>query len=83
MTAKLTELYYLLHGKAITGQLIQSQRITELITELLDTFGLPQHQGYKVILLDFCKSEPLSDDLINATLIKLADEGAFYQIILG
>jgi hypothetical protein len=53
----------------------------ELATEILGVFGLPPTDEYKSILMDFCKSEPLTDELIDATLLTIADEGAYYQTI--
>jgi hypothetical protein len=64
----------------ITGN-SPSPAAIELATEILGVFGLPPIDEYKSILMDFCKSEPLTDELIDATLLTLADEGAYYQTI--
>jgi len=78
---QLTELHHLLTSDIKSGEMTHLYRLTALKTELLYIFGLPEHQGYEDILLEFGKSEPLSDELIDATLITLADEGAHYQTL--
>jgi len=53
----------------------------ELVGEILDVFGLPLNQGYEEILFCLEEVEQLSDDIVNDTLINLADEGAYYQTV--
>jgi hypothetical protein len=56
----------------------QNPRINELISEILDTFGLPK-LIIEEILVEFASSEHLSDALIDETLIKLGDDEVPHQ----
>jgi hypothetical protein len=53
----------------------------ELVGEILGVFGLPPNQGYEEILLCLLEVEVLPDDLIDKVLIRLSDEGAYYQTL--
>ena len=69
-------------AKGITIQSIdQNPEIAELATEILGVFGLKPTAEHKQILIDFGMAERCTDELIDATLIQLADEGAYYQTI--
>jgi hypothetical protein len=59
----------------------QNTKVTELITEILDVFGLPPTDEFLKILVEFGRAEVLTDDLIDETLIKLADEGVMYRVV--
>ena len=78
MPEKLTSLYNLFHS----GETIHSPQVTSLISEILGTFGLPPNQEYEKILMDFCGADELTEEGINETLIKLADEGIYYQVLI-
>jgi hypothetical protein len=82
MDKLLVELYHLLTNDPQSVDLYYSHRITTIITELLDAFGLPPHKGYENILLEFGRAEHCSNDTINDTLITLADAGIYYQTLL-
>lgn len=54
-------------------------RVKELVIEILTDFGLPVNEGYEDILVRFGFEEPSTDELINETLLKLADAAADYM----
>jgi len=80
----LTELFSLFKNEehqGLTNQYpMQNPRIDELISEILDTFGLPK-LIIREILVEFASSEHLSDALIDETLIKLANASAHHHTI--
>ena len=78
MPDKLATLFNLFHS----GEIIDSTEVANLITEILGTFGLPPNQEYEKILMDFCGADELTEEGINETLIKLADEGIYYQVLI-
>ena len=82
MIEQLTALHHMFRdaeAKGITIQTIdQNPEITELTTEILGVFGLPMTEEFQEILFEFGRAEVLTDDLVDATLIRLADAAAFY-----
>ena len=80
MHEKLAELHSLFKDATQNGQILltlaTNQRISGLVNEILNTFQLLN--GYEDILLEFCRYESLTDELIDKTLIKLADESVYY-----
>ena len=85
MLEKLTELHQLLQTAGDEDmpyqEAIPNQRITEQGNEVLAVFGLPSHQGYEAILIKLGDVIDLSDELVDAMLIELADAGLDYQTL--
>jgi hypothetical protein len=85
MKEKLAELHTLLRDATIQGRLLPTLatnlRVQELVFEILAVFGLPLNTGYEEILVELGWVETLSDEIIDQTLIRLADTGAYYQTL--
>lgn len=82
MQEKLAALHHLFRDAQTKGITIQSidlnHQITEEVNEILSVFGLPMTEEFQEILFEFGRAEVLSDDLIDATLLKLADAATFH-----
>ena len=80
MPEKLTELHFYIKEAEKSGLLIRTlsfnPRIQELASQILTDFGLPVNAGYEEILVKFGTTELLTEELINETLIQLADAAA-------
>ena len=82
MQEKLAALHRLFKSAQAESLSIEAASITpsisKLINEVLAVFGLPPTAEHVVILIGFGKSENLTDAIIDDTLVRLADAGAYH-----
>lgn len=82
MREQLPALHQLFKSAEVDGLSIEvvskNQEITTLIYEILAVFGLPPTAKHVEILIGFGKSENLTDAIIDDTLVRLADAGAYH-----
>jgi hypothetical protein len=84
MHNKLATLFHLLTDAQVKGEdfsfgtAAQNPKVTVLINEILATFGLPPTAEHIEILIGFGRVEDCSDAVIDDTLVRLADAGAFH-----
>jgi hypothetical protein len=87
MHEKITELHQLLRtfetANLAPQATIHNNRITILMNEILNVFGLPQNQGYEYILMKLGDAPDLSVGMVDEILIELADAGLDYRTTNG
>ncbi len=85
MQEKLIELHQLLRTAREENlprkATIQNHKINFLMIEILNVFGLPSHQGYEEILMKLGDVIDLNGEMVDQTLIELADAGLDYQTL--
>ncbi len=74
MNEKLAKLHKLLRNDPDEQGLFQKTKIIELINQILGVYGLSLNPNIEKILTDFGKINPITEEIIDDTIIRLADE---------
>jgi hypothetical protein len=76
MNEKLAKLHKLLRVDPDKQALFHNPQIMELINEILGVYGLSLNPYIEKMLTDFAKINPITEEIIDDTIIRLADEAA-------
>lgn len=76
MNDKLSKLHQLIRDDPAKQALYQNPQIMELINEILGVYGLSLNPNIVKTLSNFGKINPITEEIIDDTIIRLADEAA-------